>query len=154
MADRRRWTFAAFHTALLVAVGVWLGHLAGAVGDLLQGLNTAVGLGGYALLWAVGWLVTGRALASAPPATASGRELVSYGALYGAVTAVAFLLAALVLVGPLLVLRQGVSVSAVLLLGSIGTVAATIVGTVVGVIVAAIDSLLARAGVALARVDA
>ncbi len=150
MAELRRWAFAAFHTALLVAVGVLAVHLGGAVGDLLRGLNTAVGLGVYGLLWAIAWAVTGPAFAAAPPAAAPIRGLVGHGALYGAVTAVGFLLALVLGGGTLPVLQGDLSVSAVLLVASIGSVAATVVGALVGALFAAIDGLLARTGAALA----
>ncbi|WP_254840180.1 hypothetical protein [Natronomonas marina] len=151
MAELRRWAFAAFHTALLVALGVWAIHLGGAVGDLLRGLDTAVGLGIYGLLWGIGWSVTGRALAAAPPASARMRSLVAHGALYGAVTAVAFLLALVLVGGPLLVLRQGLSASALLLVASTGAAAATVVGALIGALFGTVDGLLARTGAALAR---
>jgi len=154
MADLRRWAFAAFHTASLVAAGVWAGHLAGAVGDLLRGLNTAVGLGGYGLLWAITWAATGRAFAAAPPVSASRRRQVGYGALYGAVTGVGFLLSVVLGGGALLVVLRGFEALTVVLVAVIGTVAAAVIGAVIGTLFGAIDGVLARIGETLAAPDA
>ena len=154
MADLRRWAFAAFHTALLVAAGVWVVHLTGTVGDLLRGLNTAVGLGVYGLLWAITWATTGRAFAAAPAASGSRRRQVGYGALFGAVTGVGFLLSVVLGGGALLVVLRGFEALTVVLVAVIGTVAAAVIGAVIGTLFGAIDGVLARIGETLAAPDA
>lgn len=63
------WSLGAFHAATLVAVLVALGHTAGALGDLLGGLNTVVGLALYLFLWGLSWGATRSVLARVPPAT-------------------------------------------------------------------------------------
>jgi hypothetical protein len=150
MAELRRWAFAAFHTALLVVAGVWAVHLAGSVGDLLQGLNTAVGLGVYGLLWAITWAATGRAFAAAPPVSASRRRQVGYGALYGAAIGIGFLLSVVLGGGGLLVVVGRFDALALVLVAAVGSVAATVIGAVIGACFGAIDGVLARIGETLA----
>ena len=150
MAELRRWAFAAFHTALLVVAGVWAVHLAGSVGDLLQGLNTAVGLGIYGLLWAITWAATGRAFAATPPVSASRRRQVGYGALYGAAIGIGFLLSVVLGGAGLLVLLGRFDALAFVLVAAVGCVAAAVIGAVIGACFGAIDGVLARIGETLA----
>ncbi|WP_255150030.1 hypothetical protein [Halorarius halobius] len=145
MGDLQRWAFAAFHTALLVAVGVWVAHLTAGLGDPLAGLNTLLGLALYAVLWAVLYLATGRAFAAAPPGDSGLRALLVAGAGYGAATGVA-LLAGLVVVGAVVaVVTLGGSLT-ILLVGLFGTVVGAVVGAVLGVVFALLDAALVRLG--------
>ena len=52
------WALASFHTATLTVLALAALYLDGAVGDLLAGLETTVGLGLYLALWAVAWWAT------------------------------------------------------------------------------------------------
>lgn len=145
MADLVRWTFATFHAAALVLVAVWLVHLSGALGDLLGGLDTALGLGLYVLLWAIVWWATGRAFDDAPPGSSSVQARVTAGFVYGGLTGAGFLL--LVLVGAIVVfLVTGGQLLAVAVLGFVGGIVAFIVGGLIGVAFAMLDAPLARAG--------
>ncbi|WP_255196425.1 hypothetical protein [Halorarius litoreus] len=148
MADLRRWTFATFHTGLLVLLAVWLIHLSDALRDLLGGLDTLVGLALYAVLWGIVWLATGRAFDAAPPTESSTRRLLQRGAVYGALTGVGFLLVVLV-GGFVAALLLGGQVLSVLIFAFIGAVVAAIIGGVIGVGFALLDRSLLRLGARL-----
>lgn len=148
MADLLRWAFATVHTGLFVLVAVWLAHLADALGDLLVGLDTALGLGLYAVLWAITWWATGRAFDAVPPGTGSLRERATAGFLYGALTGAGFLL--VVVVGAFLAtLAGGGQLLPILFVGLVGTVLALLVGGTLGVVFALLDAPLVRVGARL-----
>lgn len=145
MADLQRWTFAAFHTSLLVLLAVWLIHLSGALRDLLGGLDTLLGLGLYGVLWAVVWVATGRAFDDAPPGTSTPRERAKAGFVYGGFTGAGFVL--IVLVGATLVfLVTGGELLFIAAFGVLGSVVAFVVGGLVGVAFGLLDAPLVRAG--------
>jgi hypothetical protein len=153
------WTFAAFHAALLTAVGVTALHAAGALGDLLGGLSTGLGLFLYGLLWATTYWSNRRLVERAPPGDAGVREVLAGAAAAGALTGAAFL-AELVGVGLAVVaLRGDLGVPAVsepadvLAPGAVVLLAvglAGVVGALVGLVLAGLDlatiRLVGRAG--------
>lgn len=140
------WSLGAFHAATLVAVLVALGHTAGALGDLLGGLNTVVGLALYLLLWGLSWGATRAVLARVPPAvieTGGTGAAVAWGALGGAGAGAAFLVGlVLVAVAPA-ILGSGEPLAVVFIL-SIGATAAAVVGAAVGGLFALLDVALFR----------
>ncbi|WP_224267955.1 hypothetical protein [Haloprofundus salinisoli] len=134
------WGLATFHvTALVVALVVAL-HLGGSLRDLLSGLNTAVGLGVFAYLWALTWWTNRRALADG----FDTRTAATRATLWGGATGVCFLLAPLVLFSVLLV-AQGASVLAVLAIGLLAALVSAVVGAAVGGAFGLVDVALFRA---------
>jgi hypothetical protein len=145
MADLVRWTFATFHAAVLVLLAMWFVHLSGGLGDLLGGLNTAVGLGLYALLWAIVWWATGQAFDEAAPDSSSPRERAWAGFRYGAVTGMGFLL--VILAGAFVVVAvTGGGLLPVVIIGVVGGLVALLVGGLIGAAFAMLDAPLVRAG--------
>lgn len=146
MGDLRRWAFAAFHAAILVAVAVLAGHLTIDLGDPLAGLSTLLGLGLYALFWLLLWVVTGRAFAAASPSDASLRELLVAGAGYGGATGVGVVLVVVGGGGALAALVSGGNPLTFLLFGLFGSLVAAVVGALLGVGYALLDAALVRVG--------
>lgn len=145
MGELQRWAFAAFHAAALVLVGVWLVHLSAALGDLLGGLDTALGLGLYALLWGIVWWATGEAFGEAAPAASSLRTRAWAGFRYGALTGAGFLL--VVLAGTFVAfLVAGGNLLSVLVVAVVGGLAALLVGGAIGAVFATLDAPLVRLG--------
>jgi hypothetical protein len=132
------WALASFHAAVLLVVPLWLAHAVApvALGGLLDGLDTLVGVALYLVLWGSTWWSNRRYLAAS--ALESPRETVGAGAKWGAVTGLPLLgcvvLAALVATNP---------VFAVLLL-VVGVVVAPLVGAVVGAVFAGVDVAVDR----------
>lgn len=145
MADLVRWTFAAFHAAALTLVSVWLIHLSAALGDLLGGLDTALGLVLYLLLWGVVWWATGRAFDDAGPTERSLRARAWAGFQYGVLTGVGFLL--VVLAGATVAfLVAGGELVSIAVISVVGSIVAALFGGAIGVVFAAVDGPLARVG--------
>lgn len=143
------WSLGAFHAATLVAVLVALGHTAGALGDLLGGLNTVVGLALYLLLWGLSWGATRSVLARVPPATIETGGVgaaVAWGALGGAGAGMAFLVG-VVLVAIIPALLGGIEPLSVVLILLIGGTVAAVVGAIVGGLFALVDVALFRLAV-------
>lgn len=142
------WCLAGYHVALLVSLLLTGLFLAGAVGDLLAGLDTTVGLALYGYLWAVTWWTNRRWLASA--GLVGGRRpdprVVFAGAMkWGGATGVLFLAAPLVVAAAFLVAEGGPEVTPfVVLVALVGTLLAAATGAVVGGLFAAFDVLLLR----------
>ena len=65
-ASMATWSLGSFHAAVLTLLLVLLGFRGGGLGDALGGLNTAVGLAIFALLWAISWWATARATRGLP----------------------------------------------------------------------------------------
>jgi uncharacterized integral membrane protein len=132
------WGLASFHAAVLLVVPLWLAHVVApvAVGDLIGGLDTLVGVALYLVLWGSTWWSNRRYLA-ASAFEGSVRTLKS-GAKWGAVTGLPLLggvvLAVLVATNP--------TFAAFLLVA--GTVVAPLVGAVVGALFAGVDVVLVR----------
>ena len=156
------WCLAGFHSAGLVILLVTIVYLTGSLGDALDGLSTAVGLGLYGVLWATSWWVTRRAVAGLdlidPDQTVDGRALLGRGTLWGGVNGVLFLLAVLVLVSVELIGDEDVSVQGFVTILAIFLVAgggvAFVIGSAVGFAFATIDWLLIEAARALWRTGA
>lgn len=137
------WCLGAFHAAGLVAVAIWFLHAGGSLGNLLGGLNTAVGLVLYTVLWALSWVATRLVLARVD-VRGSPVDAVVWGALGGAGTGVAFLLVVVVpVVLANLLTDPGILRVLPFVLGAGGTVA-LLVGTVVGGLFAVVDLTLIR----------
>jgi len=140
------WALASFHTATLTALLVGGVYLSGALGDLLGGLDTLVGLGLYLGLWATTWWTTRRAFAAIG---AAGREgpvsrsvLLGTGGKWAGVDGVLFLW---LLVG--VATASSLSVGSVTVEGAlyflafvgVASLLAFVVGAVVGLLFAALD---------------
>ena len=65
-ASMATWSLGSFHAAVLTLLLVLLGFRGGRLGDALGGLDTAVGLAIFALLWAISWWATARATRGLP----------------------------------------------------------------------------------------
>ena len=126
-------------------VAVWLVHLSGALGDLLGGLDTALGLGLYVLLWGLVWWATGKAFARVDPASGAPRERGRAGFRYGALTGAGFVLVLAVLAF-VAVLAGGGALVPVLIVGTVGSLLALLVGGAIGILFALLDAPLVRAG--------
>jgi hypothetical protein len=150
----RAWAFGSLHAALVVAVGVGTVYAAGALGDLLAGLSTAVGLLVYGLLWATSLVAARRVLARAPPSSARVRSVLSAAAAWGGIAGVAFLLELLAVAVVGLALRGSLTVPtfdgdvvglfAPLAVLGVGAALALLVGSVVGVLLAVVDLVVVR----------
>ncbi|WP_224333721.1 hypothetical protein [Haloprofundus halobius] len=138
------WGLATFHVTVLVVVLVVALHLAGPLGEFLSGLNTAIGLGVFAYLWALTWWTNRRALGDAWRGDGfDPRAAATRATLWGGVTGVLFLLAPFALFLVLLV-AQGASVLAVLAIGLLGALVAALVGAVIGGAFGVVDVVLFR----------
>ncbi|UPW00158.1 hypothetical protein M0R88_16795 [Halorussus gelatinilyticus] len=140
------WALASFHTAALTAVLVGAIYLSGALGDLLSGLDTLLGLGLYLGLWATTWWTTRRAFAAIGAAGRDGpvsRSVVlGTAGKWAGVDGVLFLW---VLVG--VFAASTVSVESVdlrgvfyfLAIAGVASLLAFVVGAIVGLLFAALD---------------
>ncbi|MFB6224731.1 MAG: hypothetical protein ABEH86_13815 [Haloarcula sp.] len=144
------WTLATFDLALFVLVPVTAGHFDGALSDLLQGLDTLVGVVIFCFLWVLFVLAT-RWVQSQVSLTDPLGTLALHGFAAGAVAGIVFLsglAAALALSG----LADGMSLATVnlravagllpLFLISIGI--AAVVGGVIGLLVGFVDVVCYR----------
>jgi hypothetical protein len=137
------WALASFHAAVLLAVPLALAHAVApvALGGVLGGLDTLVGVGLYSVLWGSTWWSNRRYLAASDFEDVAAT--VRVGARWGAVTGLPLLacvvVAALVVTNPLFAA----------LLVVVGGVAALLVGAVVGSVLAGVDVALDRVATAL-----
>lgn len=152
------WAFATFHAAAFVLVLLLLIYRGGGLGQALQGLNTAVGLGLFLALWTTTYVATRRALRGLgldAPAQIDAGALTARALRWGALNGVMFL-AVLALVVPggyaithlsdlVQALRGPTAVqSALFVLGGLvvsGTVA-LVVGALIGLLLAGVDLFL------------
>jgi uncharacterized integral membrane protein len=132
------WGLASFHAAALLVVPLWLAHVVApvAVGDLLGGLDTRVGLGLYLLLWGTTWYSNRRYLAASAFETPT--RTLKAGATWGAVTGLPLL------VGVVLAVLSATNPTFAALLLVAGALVAPLVGAVVGVVFAGVDVVLVR----------
>jgi hypothetical protein len=132
------WALASFHAALFLLVPLTLAHAVApvALGDLLGGLDTAVGITLYLVLWGSTWWSNRRYLAASDFDDARGT--LRTGARWGAPTGLSLLLP--VVLAALLVATP---VFALLLL-VVGGVVALLVGAAVGTVFAGVDLALDR----------
>ncbi|UPV74108.1 hypothetical protein M0R89_16405 [Halorussus limi] len=136
------WTLASFHTAALTAVLVAALYLSGALGDLLAGLDTVVGLGLYLGLWASTWWTTRRAFAAIAAAgdDASLSVVLGTGGKWAGVDGVLFLwILVAVVVFPVGSVEGPEAVLSFIAVVGVGSLLAFVVGTVVGLLFAALD---------------
>jgi hypothetical protein len=146
-----------FNVALLVLLIVLPLHLTGELGDLLEGLNTVLGLSVFGVLWVVTCYCTYRGINAAglvPGGPALVGPVLRNAFAWGAYNGVIFF--NLLLIGSLIVVSVestadgdsdspfGVIVFAVLAFGA-GTVLSSVVGSIAGVVFATVDALLLRA---------
>lgn len=148
------WSLASFHTALLVTLLLAGLYATGAVGELLGGLDTVVGLGIYGYLWALTWWTNrrwledvGLALAELP---SEPRVVVGAALRWGAVAGLLFLVGPLVVLVGLFVVDGGFgALPFVVLTGLVGALLAAAVGALVGGVFATLDLALLRVSTAL-----
>lgn len=143
------WCLATFHTALLVSLFVIGFYLVGAAGDVLRGLETAVGIVVYLYLWGVTWWTHRRWLDAHGVALITGRpdpRAVTVDALkWGGVTGLLFFVGVLVPSAVVLVASNGFeTIPLVVLATVVGTLLSFVVGAVVGMVFALLDLLLVR----------
>lgn len=139
------WCLGTFHVAMLTVVAILLLQRGNAVGGALSGLDTAIGLGLYGLLWTLTWWTTHRGLRAAwrdgrGPTWTNG---LASALVWGGVTGVVFfagLFAALLVV----LVVDGADVLATLGVGAIGAFVAVLVGAIVGGVLGLIDLVLLR----------
>ena len=140
------WCLGAFHVAVLIVVAVLLLQRGGAVGGALSGLDTAIGLGLYAFLWAVTWWTTRRALRAAwrDGRGPTWKHSLAGALVWGGATGVVFFTGLFAAFFVLLVV-QGEDVLATLGFGLISAFVAMLVGGVVGGVLGLLDIVLLRA---------
>jgi hypothetical protein len=142
--------FATFHTALFTLVPVTLLHWSGALGDLLGGLSTTVGLTLYTLLWATTWWTNRRLLATTTFARGAGWSVLKASVKWGGVTGSLFFLelVAVIVLEALIAGEVGppdpTGVLFLLTFVGLATLVAFVVGALVGVVQAALDLLALR----------
>jgi hypothetical protein len=145
------WCLGTFHIAVLTVVAVLALQRGASIGNALSGLDTAIGLGLYAFLWALTWWTTRRGLRAAwhegrGPTWKSG---IAYALVWGGATGVVFFAGLFAVVFVLLV-AQGAVALATLGVGVIGVVVAVVVGAVIGGMLGVLDVMLLRAARRLA----
>lgn len=139
------WTLTTFDLALFVLVPVTAGHFDGALSDLLQGLDTLVGVALFCFLWVL-FLLAIRWVRSQVTLTDSLGTLALHGFAAGAVAGMVFLsglVAALAVSG----LDGGTSLAAVarlLPLFLIGIGVAAVVGGIIGLLLGFVDVVCYR----------
>lgn len=144
MADRFEvWTVATFNVVALGLVLLLVGHRAGALADALSGLGTVPGLLVFGYLWGLTLYATRWALRGASLAGATN-TLLQRGAVAGAGIGASFLLG-VVLVGAAATLLAGnPQLVTFVLIGAIGSIAASLVGAPLGVVFVLVDLLCYR----------
>jgi hypothetical protein len=140
------WAVATFHASLFVIASVLAVYRGGGLGSLLASLNTLVGLGLFAALWATTFFTTGRALVDINllgevDEVRFARRVIRWGAANG----MAFLavLGLVAIIGATLALPPGSSpfgsLTFALFAAPFALVVAAAVGGVVGAIFGVID---------------
>ncbi|WP_423750976.1 hypothetical protein [Salinirarus marinus] len=132
------WGLASFHVAVLVVVPVAILHRVGALGSLLHGVGTGVGLALYLLLWGVTWATNRRWLTEAD--FSAPRPTVAAGGKWGAVAGLAFFYGLLVAIASATGDLTFVAIFALL-----GTAFSPLVGALIGVGFATLDLLVVDA---------
>jgi hypothetical protein len=138
------WALASFHAALLVVAPLAVAHAIApvTVGDLLDGLDTLVGVALFVVLWGSTWWSNRRYLAACDFGDASGT--LRAGTRWGAVTGLPLLGCVVVAV---LVATNPTFTALVVVAGGL---AAPLAGALVGTLFAALDLVVDRAAAALA----
>ncbi|MFB6308976.1 MAG: hypothetical protein ABEH35_06570 [Haloarculaceae archaeon] len=139
------WALGSFHAAVLVTVAVAALHWSGTLGDLLSGLNTAVGLVAYAILWGATWFGTRWALGDETLERLAAGDVwfpVRRGMLGGAAVGGGLVIGGGVLAGLAAVVVNPPAVVAVLIFLGVGGLVALAVGAAVGGLFAGLDAVL------------
>ncbi len=147
------WALATFHATLFVVASVLFAYTRGGLGSLLANLNTLVGLGLFAALWATTFLTTQRALEGIDVlGTMDDRAFVRRVFRWGAANGMAFLavLAVVFLVGSLAAIPAG-SGPGFLLFAAFAAPFALVVSAAVGGAVGAVLGVIDLGLVRLAR---
>jgi hypothetical protein len=138
------WALATFDLTLVVLLAVLAAHASGALGDLLGGLNTVLGVALFAYLWVLVSLAVRWALAAGSIGETRLRTLALRGLAAGAATGVAFLLGVvLVAVVPRVVTTRLEPLSAALIT-LFGVAFAAPIGALLGLSVGLLDVALYR----------
>ena len=162
MSDRGErlvvWAFATFHASAFALVILLVVYRGGGLGQALQGLNTAVGLGLFLALWSTTYVATRQALRGlgiGRPLPVDANALTARAVRWGAVNGVMFL-AVLALVIPggfalthlgdvLAALRGPTAVQSTLfVLGGlvVASAVALVVGALIGLLFSGVDLFL------------
>ena len=144
------WSLGTFHTGFFFTILVTLLYVTGALGSLLAGLNTAVGLAAFALLWLTTWWCTRRALRGMGGNTWEGRvnfRATLYRAMvWGGINGLLFLIGPLAIFILFSILSLAVgnipNLPFLLLAILIGSIIAFGVGLLTGLVLGLIDSVL------------
>jgi hypothetical protein len=132
----RDWTLATLHATVFTLVPLLALLLSGGLGDLLGGLDTAVGLALFAYLWLVLLLTTRRALAAVD--LAARRSALRAGLVWGAAAGVGFVGVVLLVAGTAVAATSG-NLLFLPIAAGVGSLVAAVVGALLGVLFAAID---------------
>jgi hypothetical protein len=152
------WAFATFHASAFVLVILLLVYRAGGLGQALQGLNTAVGLGLFLALWTTTFIATRQALRGlglGMPSPVNADRLIGRATRWGALNGVVFLFVlALVIPGGYALthlgdvfnaLRGPTAIQSVLfVIGGliVASSVALVVGALIGLVFSGIDLVL------------
>lgn len=143
------WTLATFDVVLFVLLVVLSTHASGALGGLLSGLNTVIGIVVFCYLWVLVVLAVRWVLADAPLDETRVRTLAVRGMAAGAVVGIVFLLGTfLVAVVPQL-LTNPIEAISLVLIPAIGSIVAAVVGSVVGLVAALVNVAVYRIAASL-----
>ena len=144
------WALATVDVTLFVLLAVLIAHASGALGDLLGGLNTVLGVAVFAYLWVLVSLAVQWVLAEASLAEAQLRAPALRGVAAGAATGVAFLLGVVVVAVVPRVVTTSLEPLSAALITTFGVVLAAPVGALLGLAFGLLDVGLYRLGGAVA----
>lgn len=141
--------FATFHATAFVLIGFLIAYRGGGLGQTLQGLNTAVGLGLFIALWATTYIATRNALRGIDVSSGTRIDadaLIGSAARWGGLNGVMFLLVLVLglFVANLRIQAENVMQTVLFAFAALfpASVVAFVVGALVGVVFAGVDLIL------------
>jgi hypothetical protein len=133
------WALATVDVTLFVSLAVLVAHASGALGDLLGGLNTVLGIALFAYLWLLVGLAVRWVLAGASLGETRLRTLALRGVAAGAVSGVTFLLGVVLVVVVPRVFTTTLEPLSAALITLFGVVLAAPVGALLGLAFGLLD---------------